>query len=216
MTTIDFFKLVVRRWYVFAIAFAAAGFMVIQLASAPRTYIAQGQIVFEVPPAAAGQIDYMDYEPTLIAFTVAMDRQYNDYFPSIVLSSPNASLYGNGVRDGIAVEASTVGNQWEEGIDRPVLVIDTAADTPEAALSGVYQAADRIGTIATDFQRQTGSPSSGFITSTLDHSGITLSSYGRTLSGTAKGAAVALIVALVLAAFVALGLDRNFRRSNGD
>lgn len=208
MTLADLLSLGRRRWYIYAASVLAALVTIGVLQSVPRTHTFESEVMFAAPDVVASTQSYASYAETLINFTGAVDQVYNATYPSTRLSGPHATLFGNGVREGVTVGISAVGSQWHWGYDRPVLVIRVNAFNPEAALEQVRLAVGRIDATTRRLQEDRGVPGSHFIATMWDEQEVATGSFGATRTNLLKGAGAILTLALLFGTLIAAGLDR--------
>lgn len=212
MTTMGLVRLISRRWYVYVALLIMAVVTIQWISALPRVFVAESAMTFAAPAPIPGDTDYTDFGPSLIAFSLAVDRRYNEEFPSERLSSPSATLFGNGLRDGVSVEMDAVGGQWFPGYNKPTIAVRVAANSEESALSKLHLALEQLEGVSTAMQTEADTPASRSISATYDAQDFLLSSYGQTKTGRAKGAVVTIAIALVVATGASRGLDLLMRK----
>jgi hypothetical protein len=216
MTLADLLVLARRRWRVYALVLVAALTAAVLLQAVPRTYTAESEITFAPPADAANPNLYNSYAETMINYAGVVDRSVDGTFPATKLTAPAATLFGNGVRVGMSVGISTVGNQWMTGFDRPVIVVEVNATTEQQALVEVHQAVQRIREASQRLQDEDGVPVAQRISTLWDEREIAVGSFGNTRESILKGTAVMLCVAVVFATLVAKGSDAIASRRRKD
>jgi O-antigen ligase len=165
----------------------------------PTVYTARAEIAFSPPVSLSSTAPYLHYVERMIEYTTLVSREYNDRYPTVQLSSPRATLSGNGVRDGISVRPSTTGPQWEPDFDRSVIVVTVNAPSAEEAMDRVAEAVVRAERVSTDLQDRASVPARQRITSSSNPHDIELVHAGRSAASTALGAGVLAVVAVALA-----------------
>ena len=197
-----------RRWYVFALGILTAGVIIFATGSHSRVYTIEARVNFSPPISVATSSPYAFYADTMLAFTSTVDRVYNGRHPSIQLSTPKATLFGNGVREGVAVAALKTGNQWRSWQDRSVIVGKANPPSEAEALALLHGAIVDLSAITAELQDSSGVPQSRRIVAQWDEREYVVESFGRSLDSASKGAAAIGLVAVAISALVASGLDK--------
>jgi hypothetical protein len=195
------------RGYIYGVAAAAALVGIAFLLSTPKVYSVQGDISFSPPDEVVATAPFASYVETMIGYTAAVDRLYKDTYPTTQLSSPTASLFGNGVHEGVSVGISTVGSQWRVGVDRPVIVVKVNAPSQTQAMEDLTRVLRQVEALSIQLQEDTGVPVAQRIQTTWDEGEITVESVNSTKTGVVKGAAVLMVVALLFAGLAASAVD---------
>lgn len=207
MTVNDFFRLAVRRWYIFLIGIACAMTAVVTLNAEPWVYIAHTEFVM-VPPKNSGSFHPPeDTEQTLIAFADVVARRFNDEEPTRHLSSPSSTLVGNGFRDGTSVRLANYGTQWQSSFGAPIISVQVAGSSPAEAREMLDQVAARISAVTADIQGKSGAQAASYITAETDPSRITTSEFGPSMTSKLKAGALLVGIALCLSMLVARGVE---------
>lgn len=215
MTTHQLLLLFLRRWYVYVLAILVVGLAVFSLNNSPRIYSATAELEFQAPKRLPRQVAKENPVSTLIYFTGAVVKKYDAEFPNIPLSSPNATLFGNGIHEGVAVEAAAVGNQWVINFVRPVVQIQVASSNPDEVLPTIERVAAELKDMSRSMQMEAGTDPRYFVTSDIDFNLVTVYSFGQTRTGRYLGTATLIGVALLLATLVARGIDRFILTNKG-
>jgi|GEM_PF-5018751 len=208
MTVNDLAGLVLRRWYLYVAVFAAVVVVIMSFGNSPRIYSTAAEVNFDEPVRLPSERQGRDNTETLIDFAGAVVRAYSAEHPNITLSSPNATLFGNGVGVGTSVSLYSVGSQWVVGFNRPTAVIRVAEDRPEAVAAQVRASADELAAIGRRLQRDAGVPEAAMITTSVDMHSTTIGSYGQTRTGKYKGTGVLLVLAFIAATLLAQAFER--------
>lgn len=205
-----------RRWQVYLAWLIAACALAFGLAGQPPVHVARTEMTFVPPDSMIRTTPYLGYVETMIAFSGAVAATYNQRHPSTALSSPGASLLGNGLREGVSVHPSMTGNQWRVGFDRPMVVVTVSASTAEEARKTLQLQMERLEDITTELQDDAGVDPAQRIVGSWSAQEISFASFGPTRQSTAKGAGLLVVVALVLSGLVNAALDRHQdRRRSG-
>jgi hypothetical protein len=132
MTAWQYLEVLRRRWWLLMglLALTAAG--VWMLPAHAGVYWTRTSIVF-LPPAGSAKVGNVleGSDPSLIYFAAAVERATNGGAQAPRLSSPEATLYGTGVRQGRSVSLVDTGGQWRSNFNRPMLTVEVV-DTSEA------------------------------------------------------------------------------------
>lgn len=207
MTMHELAGLVLRRWYVFA-AFLMLFLLVLPFTRSPDVFMTTAEVNFHTPVTLPKALHDADNTETLISFAGAVVGKYSADRENPVLSSPNASLYGNGIRNGESVALSSIGSQWQVGFDRPTAVVRVAGDSPEQVTATTQEVFVNLSTIANELQRESGVEEKKYITTAMDLDSLNVSAFGQTRTGKYKGTVVFLAVGLVASTLLADALDR--------
>jgi hypothetical protein len=161
MTAARSLRAVVAWWYIVAAGAAVTAGAVVLAGRVEGVYWTEVSVVF-LPPAGSGNV-LEGHSQSLIGFAGAVEREVNEGSREPRLSSPNATLYGAGVRDGVSVELPDSGGQWESAFDRAALTVEVVGATPEAVSRRLTEVVGRIDTVIERRQRAAGVGESGFI-----------------------------------------------------
>ncbi|MDN3310116.1 hypothetical protein QWJ90_04145 [Microbacterium oryzae] len=88
-------------------------------------------VVTLLPPVgwAVGGNSLTDSAATMVAFARVVEASIDESLTGQLFASPDAPLYGAGVRKGEVVYVPNAGGQWAPNFNRPVLVIDVVGPT---------------------------------------------------------------------------------------
>lgn len=211
MTRQEWFKLVGRRWYVYFAGILIVIVSVIGLSAAPSVYTATAELHFDSPVRLPPALEGTDQRETLTFFASAVTSKYDAGFPNVRLSSPNATLFGNGFREGVAVELAATGSQWAISNDRPVVMINVASPRSEDVLPTIRRVAGELESISRGLQRDAGAAETYQIRSSMDLDLVTISSFGQTKAGRVGGSVVLFSTSMILSTLVAQFLDEAKR-----
>lgn len=212
MRTLGPVRLLARRWYLYLAALLVCAAVVAGVPSHPRA-VAVGAEVTLVPPveSPAGTLYPYSLE-SMLAFTAAVDRAYDAQFPSVPLSSPSASFFGNHVREGVSVGAATDGNQWQQWQSHPAIMVRATAGTQDGALALLHEAIGRVEAVTESLQVDSEVPVAQRVRAVWDERGFTVETVSSSPTGTIKGAAVLCVVALLIATALAGAWERASTR----
>lgn len=208
MTMYELFGLVRRRWYLYAASLLIVVVTVLWLGNTPRIFTATAELEFVQPRTLPKDLVNEDQRDTLIKFAGAVAHKYDEAHPNLDLSSPSASIFGNGMREGVTVHLAAVGNQWTTSFVRPVIQIQVASANGEAVMPRIREVAAAVDSISVAMQQRAGSAKAYQITTSMDLDLVTVNSFGQTRTGRVSGAAVLLGTGMVLATMAGRLLDR--------
>jgi hypothetical protein len=214
MTTREVLDALARRWYVVAVGLLGSALLILAFGGAHRFYTMQTEYVLVGPgsPAIAGLPD--GRAETLINFAGVVQQRYIATHPTVTLSSPSATLFGNGVREGVSVQLSDGGSQWQHSFNRPVLIVQVIGSDPdqvEHALDGVTKDLEQI---TRQIQVDAGAAPNTYITVFNDAQHTEIGSFGSSHTGAVKGSGLIVLIGLGASAAAALVLDRKLLRRN--
>lgn len=197
-----------RRWYLALLVLVLTVAAMAVLRPQP-VYWTRVDVVF-LPPARPGNALEGDNE-SLVFFAAAVERELAGGPQPVVLSSPDARLYGAGVDEGYSTTLARTGGQWQSSFDQPVLTVQVVMRTPEEAETRVVELLDAVDALAVQRQAEAGvdTPDQIRTQRSPDHPQITrvVGSATRALAGIgALGLAVAAAV---------LALDGRWWRRRG-
>lgn len=216
MTVKDLLHLGRRRWYIFALGLVCAVTGSLILKAEPWTYVARTEFVMISPANSAGVVIPEDTRTSLISFADVVTRKFNDEEPTHTLSSPSATLFGNGIRKGSSVKLLNSGTQWQSSFAGPVISVQVVGSTEAQVQNELDSIASRIARITKDVQDGRGINAKTYITSEVDPTRIVISAFGPTRTSRTKGTLLLIACALGISMLVARALDtwdlRRMRR----
>lgn len=218
MTMYELFGLVKRRWYIYVAGLLVVIATVMWLGATPRIFTATAELEFVQPRTLPDDLVNEDQRDTLIKFAGAVAHKYDEEHPNLKLSSPSASIFGNGLREGVTVQLAAVGNQWTTSFVRPVIQIQVASSNGDFVLPRIHEAASAVDAISVAMQQEAGSAEAYQITTNMDLDLVTVNSFGQTRTGRVSGAAVLFGACMVLATMTGQLLDRfaRFREQSSE
>lgn len=185
------------------------------LTAQPAVHTARAEIAFSPPESVTSSVPYLHYIDRLIEFSTTVSTVYNDRHTSVRLSSPRATLAGNGVRDGATVHPSMTGPQWRVAYDRPVVVVTVNAPSAEDALTRLTEAMDRLERISVELQDGESVDPDQRIATAWNAQDIALSSSARTGLSSVKGVSVLAVVTVLLWSLVPSRAGARARSGSG-
>lgn len=209
MTVHELAQLFLRRWYIFGIVLGLLLVFVLAFGKGSQVYSMTAEVNFAAPAQLPSTRQYVDNTETLIDFAGAVVGVYSSRHHNIVLSSPNASMFGNGVRTGSSVSLFSSGSQWKVSFNRPTVIVHVAGTDERQVSSQVRRIVDQLSGITRELQFEAGVKEAAYITSAADLDVVNVYSFGQTRTGKYKGSLVLLIVGFFTATFVADALDRR-------
>lgn len=155
MTARDVIRMLGRRWLVVLVGLVCTALAMTWATGRVGVYATQIDVVFLVPSEPGKSNVLVDDVDPLITFARIIEIEVNAGRVVPRFSSPSATLYGAGVRDGYSVTMPNSGGQWTNYFQRPVLSVEVvgaseaevrtnlgkAVATIDAAVSGRQRAA---------------------------------------------------------------------------
>lgn len=212
MTVLALWKVLLARWYVVLLGLAVTATAFASLADSPRVYSAQTDVVFVLPGNVAIRGLNDGFAETLINFSGLVEQKVNEGRSSLKLSSPSATLFGTGVREGSSISLADAGGQWQRSFNRPVLSVQVVDSSPEEVTVVMTAIVRDIARTAESLQAESGTDSSKFITVETAPESIEITSFGATRMSTAKGLVALTTVGAGLTLAAALLSDRAITR----
>jgi hypothetical protein len=213
MTVGDLWRILLRRWYVVVIAIISTILVLGQIVEVKPVYWTQVSMVF-LRPIDAGTTNVLagDAE-SLIHFAAIVERDYNGNHPDASTASPDATLFGEGIRVGSKVSLPNTGGQWETNFNQPALSIQVVDETPERATAVLAGVIDRIEAIVAEEQAAAGVSAANEITTSVSPSVPVVSEVGARKS---RAVVATLILGALAAVSVAVIADRRLSRREID
>ncbi len=215
MTIVTFASLMARRWYLFVIALGCVLVGSFYLNSGQRVFVTTAEFVMVGPGTSLGFEPPGDTRETLINFADVVSRTLNAEHPTYGLSSPAATLFGNGLRSGVSVRLANSGSQWNSSFASPVITVQILDSSAEKVQGQLNEVTKSINTITRDIQVGSGARPATLITADSDPTRIIISSFGPTRTSKTKGVAVMASVAVCIATIIGKGLDWRAKRQVG-
>lgn len=144
-----------RRWYIAVVGLAITGLLAVVVWRPQPLYWTQVDLVVVAPGDRLQDVPGDSLVPGMVAFAATVERQFNQA-PVFRLSSPDAPIYGAGVRDGYSVVLPNGGNQWTNVFSRPVLSVEIVSPDPGVVAERFSEISQRVATIAKNLQESQG------------------------------------------------------------
>ena len=198
-----------RRWWLFlAIAAVCTGLALVQVVRAAPVYWTQVTVVFLRPAGEEGSNVLAGDEESLIHFAAIIEREFNGAPRSAQVASPNATLYGQGIREGVDVSLPNGGGQWKASFRHPALYVQVVDASEVRVRDALGDTLARIDALVEDQQRESGvSPNNMISTSIAPASALVTQVGGRE----SRAVLSTLILAAGLTVGVFVGIDRRNR-----
>lgn len=207
MTVHDLMRLVIRRWYIFVLGLACAITGSIALKSEPWTYVANTEFVMNSPVSSLDFEAPEDTRNTLISFADVVSRKFNAEEFTQPLSSPSATLFGNGLRKGTSVKLLNSGTQWQSSYSGPVISVQVIDSTDAAVQQELDDIAVKIKRITKNVQDELGVANNSQISAETDPTRTVISAFGPTKTSRIKGVVLLICLSLGISMLIARGLD---------
>ena len=135
MTSREWLALLLRRWYV-VLACALLTVFAAQAVRTAPTYWCSVSLVLIGPADDDAGNPLQDHGDTVAAAGLLV-RDVSDQAHQRLPATPEATLYGEGVRDGVRVTLHNVGGQWQPSYPAARIDIEAVAPTVEEATARV-------------------------------------------------------------------------------
>ncbi|WP_104091149.1 hypothetical protein [Arthrobacter sp. GMC3] len=210
MTVDKLIQLCAKRWYVFIVVLTCATAAIFGLNTNVRLYTAQVEFIMVSPGTSVnfGMAD--ETRVSLVNFADIVVREFNDKTPTYSLSAPKASLFGNGIRDGISVRLADSGTQWSPSFGTPVITVQIISSSPDQVLAKLDEISTRIQDLTSKIQSDIGASPATFIKADFDRTSIDIHSFGPTRAGKLKAEVTIIAVAFCLSTIIAEFIDRRW------
>jgi hypothetical protein len=141
MTAGEFFRVLIRRWYVLGL-FAVITVVMVGLASRTNgLYWTQVDVVF-LPPSNFNLLQ--DHTDGVVQFAAVIEREFNGNRGGVPPTLPGGTLYGEGITRGYDVTLLNSGTQWGNNFNRQVISVEVVDSTPSRVDAVVKQLTTRI------------------------------------------------------------------------
>jgi hypothetical protein len=139
------------RWYLLALGLLLTAAAVVLVPPAQGVYWVRAGLVL-LPPNHESSNPLRVESESLIYFAAAVEREFNENGSRARAATSDATLYGEGVRQGYTVVLNSIGSQWSPGYDRPHISIQVVDSTPERARAVFNDIVTRLDTIVRNRQ----------------------------------------------------------------
>jgi hypothetical protein len=213
MTVGDLWAILLRWWYLVAVVAIGTFLALGQIVDVKPVYWAQVSMVFLRPVAAGSTNVLAGDEESLVHFAAIVERQYNGTHAGAPTASPDATLFGVGVRVGSKVSLYNAGGQWETNFNEPVLSVQVVDEAPERVAAVLEGVTDQIESIASERQAAAGVSPANQVTISVSPSVPVVSEVGARKS---RAVVATLMLGALAAISVAVIADRRLSRREID
>ncbi len=137
VTSAAFLTLARRRWHVVMVVVVGSLMVLLALVTVkhdPGVYTTDFQVVLLAPVDKVSPNSLHNPQQGLPALADVLVTEYNGRSPRSQTASTDATLYGQGIREGASVRLQNSGSQWAPSYDRPVIDVQVV-DLSEAAVT---------------------------------------------------------------------------------
>lgn len=201
-----------RRWYVVLACVPAFALLLLHVLAGDPLYSTRGSVLMIEPEVSSGSALLMGQTEILSPFAAAVERIVNDGHAPFRMNSQAATLAGIGVREGASVTMPNYGSQWTASFPIPELTIEVVAEDRDRTADRYRELVRRVQAAAESLQDDRGIAKNQRINAvprTLDPP---ISNVGSTPLGRARALAGAMLLALGLTLWAAIGWDWVARR----
>jgi hypothetical protein len=212
MTLWQLVRAALRRWTVLvAGAVATLGFMYSTTLD-DGVFWSRTQVVFLAPPSTAYPNALRTTSEDLIITAGVVAKTVSGPDKVTKYASPDATLVGQGVRDGWSIRLPDTGGQWAPHFDQQVLYVEVVAATAEEAEARQGEIITRIAEELDRLQRSAGVKPVNHITVTIAPESTVVH---RVQGSTIRSVGMAGVLG-ICATFAVIGvLEANARRRDG-
>jgi hypothetical protein len=215
VTIIGLASLLMRRWYVVIGSALVCSIVAANLLVAPPVYAVRGSVLMVAPDQAVEPVPRWDQGSDLSPFAAAVERRANDGRPVLRLNSPDATLAGVGIREGVRVQVPNYGGQWAISFQVPEVVIEVVSRDPQGLEERYAAEVARVQAIASDLQQEAGVPESERIRAVPRTLEPQVTYVGPTGHGRMRALAAAVLISILLTLAVTFEWDRVASRRRG-
>ncbi len=136
MTVVRLLRLIRTRWWLVAGGLVATALFVALAAGGQTVYSAKATLTVQAPTDTARPRPWMSVDPVAdpIPATGVLVALVNGTHPLVRSTSPDATLYGEGLRRATSARLLNTGSQWVSIVRDPVIEIEVVdSDEPRAA-----------------------------------------------------------------------------------
>lgn len=150
---------------------------------------------------------FLGQSSDLSPFAVAVERRANGGSAALRMNSPDATLAGTGVREGVNVVVPNFGGQWSLYFRIPELVIDVVSPNPDDIVTQYRAEVVRIQSTARSLQAESGIPKAARIRAVPRTMDPQVNYVGTTRRGQARALAALILIGMALTVAAAFGWD---------
>lgn len=209
MTVGDLWGILLRRWYLVAFAAMCTVLVLGQVLDAKPVYWTQVSVVFLRPVDAGSTNVLAGEEDSLVHFAAIVEREYNGNHPQAPTALPDATLFGEGVREGTKVSLPNAGGQWRTNFNEPALSVQVVGHSQEAVAAELDSVLGRVEKIVLSQQETAGVFEANYVSTSTSPSVPVISQIEPRAT---RAAAATVALGALLAIVLAVVTDRRLGR----
>lgn len=153
MTSVEFLKLLVRRWYLVALGLAISVGVTMVAAGPSVVYFSRTTVNILEPDR--GKVRILGYHsPDSIAVANIVAARVNNGVHTPLASNPDVTLYSMGILQGTHAQVRNVGGQWLSSVTEPVVDVQVVDPSHDAVEANMRAEVAKIGTELTQLENQ--------------------------------------------------------------
>lgn len=153
MTSVEFLKLLVRRWYLVALGLAITVGVTMVAAGPSVVYFSRTTVNILEPDR--GKVRILGYHsPDSIAVANIVAARVNNGVHTPLASNPDVTLYSMGILQGTHAQVRNVGGQWLSSVTEPVVDVQVVDPSHDAVEANMRAEVAKIGTELTQLENQ--------------------------------------------------------------
>lgn len=153
MTSVEFLKLLVRRWYLVALGLAITVGVTMVAAGPSVVYFSRTTVNILEPDR--GKVRILGYHsPDSIAVANILAARVNNGVHTPLASNPDVTLYSMGILQGTHAQVRNVGGQWLSSVTEPVVDVQVVDPSHDAVEANMRAEVAKIGTELTQLENQ--------------------------------------------------------------
>ena len=153
MTSVEFLKLLVRRWYLVALGLAITVGVTMVAAGPSVVYFSRTTVNILEPDR--GKVRILGYHsPDSIALANIVAARVNNGVHTPLASNPDVTLYSMGILQGTHAQVRNVGGQWLSSVTEPVVDVQVVDPSHDAVEANMRAEVAKIGTELTQLENQ--------------------------------------------------------------
>lgn len=201
-----------RRWYVPVGSLLCAALFTVALANDGGIYSTKTVVSFLRPASTSLSPTNGTNDSNIIAFAAAIVQSVNNGRPAARYSMDDAPYYGAGIRQGVLVDLTNSGNQWAATFSKAEIEIQIVGRTLEWVQSQQRILVAKVVSTAESQQASVGIVPKDRISVSVVPLTTEIEYVSPAISSQLTAGAAMFGVALILAAWVAVRVDRRLLR----
>lgn len=153
MTSRELARLILRRWYLVLVGLAATIAILWPATHRPGVYWTQVEVVVLPPTFDRFPNRYEDPQYSLSALAGVIVTDFNGGHVPLQTASSEATLYGEGVREGTQVRMLNLGTQWNPLYDLPRIDVQVVGDDSVVVAQQANQITAKLADLLAQRQR---------------------------------------------------------------